>query len=68
MVLGGVLVSGLENSMVSIIHGVVKSQTQLSDFPYTSQYLHEVVLVSAVQQSESALCIHICPLVRWLRR
>ena len=36
MVIGGVLVSDLENSMVSIVHGVVKSQTRLSDFPYTS--------------------------------
>ena len=32
MVIGGVLVSDLENSMVSILHGVVKSQTRLTDF------------------------------------
>ena len=59
MVIGGVLVSDLENSMVSIAHGVVKSQTRLTDFSlhFTSQYLHEAVLVSAVQQSE--LVIHI---------
>ena len=35
--------SGLENSMDCIVHGVAKSQTQLSDF-------HNIVLVSAVQQ------------------
>ena len=28
--------SGLENSMDCIIHGVAKSQTQLSDFHFTS--------------------------------
>ena len=28
--------SGLENSMDSIVHGVTKSQTRLSDFHFTS--------------------------------
>ena len=28
--------SGLENSMDCIVHGIVKSQTQLSDFHFTS--------------------------------
>ena len=28
--------SGLENSLEYIVHGVVKSQTQLSDFQFTS--------------------------------
>ena len=31
--------SGLENSMVCIAHGVTKSQTQLSDFHFTSQHI-----------------------------
>ena len=30
--------SGLENSMDYIVHGVTKSQTQLSDFHFTSLY------------------------------
>ena len=29
------LYSGLENSMNSVVHGVAKSQTQLSDFHFT---------------------------------
>ena len=29
--------SGLENSMDSIVHGVAKSQTQLSDFHFSEQ-------------------------------
>ena len=36
MVLGGVLIFGLENSMVSVVRGVAKSQTQLSAFHFTS--------------------------------
>ena len=31
--------SGLENSMDSIVHGVVKSWTPLSDFHFTSLYV-----------------------------
>ena len=31
--------SGLENSMDSVVHGVAKSQTQLSDFHFTSHIL-----------------------------
>ena len=62
MVLGGVLISGLENSMVSVVRGVAKSRTRLSAFHITS--LYELTLVSAVQKSESALCIHISHLVR----
>ena len=35
--------SGLENSMNCIVHGVTKSWTQLSDFPFTSfSYLGQV--------------------------
>ena len=30
--------SGLENSMDSIVHGVTKSQTRLSDFHFTVKY------------------------------
>ena len=30
--------SGLENSMGYVVHGVTKSQTQLSDFHFTSLY------------------------------
>ena len=30
--------SGLENSMASIVHGVAKNHTQLSDFHFTSKY------------------------------
>ena len=30
--------SGLENSMNCIVHGVTKSQTQLSDFQFTYRY------------------------------
>ena len=29
--------SGLENSTDCIVHGVAKSQTQLSDFPFTAE-------------------------------
>ena len=36
--------SGLENSMDSIVHGVAQSQTQLSDFDFTS--LHFMVIDS----------------------
>ena len=32
----GIQYSGLENSMDCIVHGVTKSQTQLSDFHFTS--------------------------------
>ena len=35
--------SGLENSMDYIVHGVAKSQTQLSNFHFTSQE-HKVCL------------------------
>ena len=38
--------SGLENSMVSIVHGVTKSQTRLSDF----HFLFQITL--AIQQPE----------------
>ena len=31
--------SGLENSTVCIVHGVAKSQTQLSDFHFLSLYM-----------------------------
>ena len=34
----GIQYSGLENSMDRIVHGVTKSQTQLSDFYFTSLY------------------------------
>ena len=42
------------------VHGVTKSQTQLSDWTTTTkQLINNVVLVSGVQQSDSALHIHV---------
>ena len=34
--------SGLENSMDCIVHGVTKSQTQLSDFHFTLIYIKDI--------------------------
>ena len=42
--------SGLENSMDHIVHGVVKSQTQLSDFHITSH----ITNLSVVRVSEDS--------------
>ena len=36
--------SGLENSMDCIVHGVAKSQTQLSDFHFHFKYTKEIGL------------------------
>ena len=41
--------SGLENSMDCIVHGVAKSWTQLSDFPFLSPPLTSLVAPSACQ-------------------
>jgi len=38
--------SGLENSMDCIVHGVAKSQTQLSDFHFTS-YIYIYIYIFA---------------------
>jgi len=39
--------SGLENSMDYIVHGVTKSQTQLSDFHYTSPDIYtDITLIT----------------------
>ena len=43
------------------VHRVTKSRTRLSDFTFT-QLIYNVVCTSGVQQSESALRIHIYPL------
>ena len=40
------VLSSLENSMDYIVHGVAKSQTQLSDFHFLSQYIHHKLEVS----------------------
>ena len=45
----------------AVVHGVAKSRTWLSDWTRTS-LLYNIVLVSAVQQSESGTHIHISPL------
>ena len=37
--------SGLENSMDCIVHGVAKSQTQLSDFPFTSLWIISIFIL-----------------------
>ena len=42
-------------------HGVAKSTTRLSDWTTTTQLLYNVVRVSAVQQSESAMHRHTSP-------
>ena len=34
--------SGLENSIDCIVHGVTKSQTQLSDFHFTLMYIKDI--------------------------
>ena len=47
--------SGLENSMGFQLHGFTKSRTWLSDF----QSFYNVVLLSAIQGSESVICVHI---------
>ena len=41
------------------VHGVTKSPAQFND--WTTELLYNVLLVSAVQQCESATCIHISP-------
>ena len=35
--------SGLENSMYCLVHGISKSQTQLSDFHFTSFYISSLI-------------------------
>ena len=50
---------GLDTSMDCIVLGVTKSQTRLSDFHLHFMYLlYNVVLASAVPQSDSAICTH----------
>ena len=41
------------------VHGVTKSPAQFND--WTTELLYNVLLASAVQQCESAICIHISP-------
>ena len=58
--------SSLENPMDrgawwAIIHRVAKSQTQLKRLSPHAKLLYNVVLVSAVQWSELAICINISP-------
>ena len=45
--------SGLENSMDCMVRGAAKSWTRLNDF----HLIYSVVLVSGVQQSDSAICL-----------
>ena len=40
--------SGLENFMDSIVHGVAKSQTQLSDFYFFIQNSNNIVIIKDV--------------------
>ena len=54
----------LENSVdrgawQAIVHGVTKSQTQLSDYHSLTQLNYNAVLISAIQQNDS-LYIHMC--------
>ena len=47
--------SGLENSMDCIVHRVAKSQTQLSDFHFTSL---TIVYLKAVKRVDLKSCHH----------
>ena len=50
--------SGLENSMDCIVHGVTKSQTQLSDFHFHLQMIYSTVLVLGKQQNDKVIHIY----------
>ena len=65
--------SGLENSMDSVVHGVTKSQTRLSDFHFQSdsdvhmsiyipfQIIFHYRLLHAVEHINSSLCYRVRP-------
>ena len=49
--------SGLENSMECIVHGVAKSQTRLSDFPFTGELRVPLEINILVYTHNSLNCV-----------
>ena len=52
--------SGLENFMDCIVHGVSKSQTQLSNLHFTSLCMYECVYVCVCKHACICMCVYVC--------
>ena len=53
--------SGLKNSMNCRVHGVTEESDMTGQLSLSLQLLYNVVLVSAAQQCECIICMHISP-------